>query len=341
VEQWDVVDQPVRLDTGATWRLALTRRASLREPPVAGLGTTVFVTGFAISVLLAVVIHLGQVSRVRARALAHTNRELQSRVREAVAAHDRFRALNAELEARIAARTRALEEVVSDLETYNYSISHDLRTPLGAITNFAEILDEDYRATLDDKGRDIVSRMGRCAGMAVSMMDGLLAFSRVGRQELVPSRVDMAAQVRSAFADVTAGRPDPPPRLDVGDLQDVSADASLMRVVWTNLLSNAVKYSQPGRDARIEVSAQRTEAEDVFVVRDHGIGFDMREADRLFKVFERLHAADRGAVPAGTGGHGVGLAIVRRIVTRHGGRVWAQSAPEKGATFYFSIPRKS
>ena len=339
--RWEVDGQPVRLESGSTWRLDLARAAGLQGSSAPAMETTIFVTGLTISVLLGVVVHLGQVARIRARALALTNRELQLRVREAISAHDRFRALNAELEARVADRTRDLDSVVSDLETFNYSISHDLRTPLGAITNFVELLKEDSGDALDSRGRDMLDRMARCAGMAVSMMDGLLACSRVGRQEIVLSRVDMQAQVRSAMAEVLAGRQGPPPDLVLGELPEVLADAAMMHVVWANLISNAVKATRRRENASIEVSARSSAEEDVFQVRDNGFGFEMRDADRLFRVFERLHADDRAAGPAGTQGHGVGLAVVQRIVTRHGGRVWAQSAPGKGATFYFSVPKIS
>jgi light-regulated signal transduction histidine kinase (bacteriophytochrome) len=224
---------------------------------------------------------------------------------------------------------------VTELETFNYSVSHDLRSPIGAIVNFTSILAEDYKEKLDEPGLDILRRVAGCAQNAVAMMDGLLTFSHIGQQSLMLGAVEMKPLVESVWAEVVLAHTGPAPAFSIGALPSVTADATMMRTVWTNLLSNAVKFSDPSREASIEVGCQPAPEGDVFFVRDNGVGFEMKHATRLFNVFEQLHPTPKSK------GHGVGLAIVSRIVRRHGGRVWAQAAPGKGATFYFSIPQQA
>jgi light-regulated signal transduction histidine kinase (bacteriophytochrome) len=227
-------------------------------------------------------------------------------------------------------RTAELEDTIVELETFNYSVSHDLRGPLGAVINFAAILGEDYRDRLDEAGQECLTRIVRSAGAAVSMMDALLAYSRSGRTELRKVPLDMRRLVREVLGEI--GRPELTCNVKVGDLPDAVADENMMRFIWSNLISNACKFALPGGQPQVEISGSVAAGEVTYAVRDGGIGFDMRYADKLFKVFERLH-------PSGDyEGHGVGLAIVARMVRRHGGRVWAHGAVGKGATFFFTVP---
>jgi signal transduction histidine kinase len=335
LDEDEAAELPLRLLLGRTWTLDLERPDALGLSPLLTLGHLVLGAGLAFSVLLAGVVHLGQVARVRARALAIANRELRSQIVSTAVAEGRVRRINESLEARVAERTRELDEVVAELETFNYSVSHDLRSPIGAIVNFTSILAEDYKDKLDDAGVDILRRVAGCAQNAVAMMDGLLTFSHIGQQALTLGTLDTRQMLDSVIAELLLAHRGTPPTFTIGPLPDVVADAPMLRTVWTNLLSNALKFTESSPEAAVEVGSQPASGEDVFFVRDNGVGFDMKHASRLFNVFEQLHPGAKSK------GHGVGLAIVSRIVRRHGGRVWAQAAPGKGATFYFSIPKQA
>lgn len=226
----------------------------------------------------------------------------------------------------------ATEAANKELEAFSYSVSHDLRAPLRAIDGFSRILEEEYAEKLDDEAKRLLGVLRSNAGRMGRLIDDLLDFSRLGRSELASSRVDMAALARDVLAEIAtqSGRE---PESAMLALAPAWGDATLLRQVWINLLSNAVKFSANADPARIEVGA-RDEGEDtIYWVRDNGAGFDMQYAGKLFGVFQRLHS--QAEYP----GTGVGLAIVQRIVARHGGRVWAESVPGAGATFYFSLPR--
>jgi signal transduction histidine kinase len=249
-------------------------------------------------------------------------------------AKEELRTLNAELEQRVAARTAELEAANKELEGFSYSVSHDLRAPLRAVGGFAELLRDDHAEQLDAEGRrklDVIR--GEAARMG-ALIDDLLAFSRLGRKALQPSELDMAELVENVFARL---RPDAKANLEfrLGRLPHACGDRALLEQVWVNLLSNAVKFSSKKEAPIIEVGAITEEREHVFFVRDNGAGFDPRYASKLFGVFQRLH--DGAEFP----GTGVGLALVQRIVVRHGGRVWADSKPGEGATFHFTLPKES
>ena len=261
-------------------------------------------------------------------------RELLARVRTHVALSRARREWAAELE-----RTNlSLEAVNRELEAFSYSVSHDLRAPLRHVIGFAGLLEEHARGAVDDRGRKYLHTITSAANHMARLIDDLLAFSRLGRGALAKSRVDLDALVREVRAQVleqegAAGRV-----IDwvVDDLREVHADAALLRQVFVNLLSNALKYSAPRDRTKIEVMTEASNDGSVVVsVRDNGVGFDMTHADRLFGVFQRLHRAEEFA------GTGIGLANVKRIIHRHGGRVWAESEPGLGATFYFSLPAES
>jgi len=254
-----------------------------------------------------------------------------SDVTERLAAQETIGRLNAELERRVAERTAQLEAVNKELEAFSYSVSHDLRAPLRAVDGYTRMLREDYGTRLDDEGRRICSVISDSARDMGRLIDDLLAFSRAGRAAMQRSAIDMAALARSAYFELT--RPEDRERIAfaIAPLPAAVGDPSLIRQVWRNLLSNAVKFSSEKDRAVITVSSEQQDDEIVYTVRDNGAGFDMRYAGKLFGVFQRLHSTREFE------GTGVGLAIVQRIVVRHGGRVWAQGEPGKGAVFSFTL----
>jgi signal transduction histidine kinase len=251
---------------------------------------------------------------------------VQTRLLERVKAHA------AELEAKVRERTAELQTANRELESFSYSVSHDLRAPLRAIDGYARMLDEDYAARLDAEAQRLIGVVRLSARRMGQLIDDLLAFSRLGRQEPARAQLDMRALACEVAEELRPGRP---ATIEVAPLPPAQADRALLRQVWTNLIGNALKYSAKKADARVEIGAREDAAENVYWVRDNGAGFDMRYAEKLFGVFQRLHRAEEFE------GTGVGLAIVQRIVTRHGGRVWAEGAPGEGACFYFSLPRAS
>jgi light-regulated signal transduction histidine kinase (bacteriophytochrome) len=250
-------------------------------------------------------------------------------VTEREAARRDIENLSAELEQQV----EELQAANRELETFSYSVSHDLRAPLRAIDGFSRMLLEDYGASLDPEARrllDVVrsntQRMGR-------LIDDLLTLSRYGRQELHMTRVDMTALARAALEDLRhSDGGNGKTAVSIAALPAATGDASLLRQVWANLLGNALKYSRQSPAPRVEVDATVTDGRVEYRVRDNGVGFDMAYAGKLFGVFQRLHAAEQFE------GTGVGLATVQRIVHRHGGRVWAESRVDEGATFYFTLP---
>lgn len=248
-------------------------------------------------------------------------------------AEKEIRKLNEGLEEKVNERTAQLEAANKELEAFTYSVSHDLRAPLRAINGFSRILVEDYGTKLDEEGRRICSVISRSAQNMGALIDDLLSFSRLGRTSLNIGSVDMALMARSVFMEITSPEEKDHVDFTIEELPLAEADPILIKQVWANLLSNAVKFSAKKTRPEIRVGAVAGAGEIIYSVRDNGAGFDMNYADKLFGVFQRLHSASE------FDGTGVGLAIVKRIVILHGGRTWAESEPEKGATFYFSIKK--
>jgi signal transduction histidine kinase/HAMP domain-containing protein len=246
---------------------------------------------------------------------------------------DELRTLNAELEDRVAARTSALEAANRELESFSYSVSHDLRAPLRAISGFSNLLWEDHKDYLDTEAQRKLGIIRSQAERMGALIDDLLAFSRLGRKSMEPAQLNMAELANNTFQRLNQHTENAAVTFHVGKLPPATADRSLLEQVWSNLLSNAIKFSSREENPVVEVGAIVDEHENVYFVRDNGAGFDPRYSDKLFGVFQRLH--DESEFP----GTGVGLALVHRIITRHGGRVWADSRPGDGATFHFSLPR--
>jgi PAS domain S-box-containing protein len=249
-------------------------------------------------------------------------------------ARQQMRALNAFLDRRVQQRTKLLETTNKELESFSYSVSHDLRAPLRAISGFAGILTEDHAQRLDDEGRRLLGTITGEAKRMGQLIDDLLHFSRAGRQPLQATEVDMSALARTVFDECMVQAPGRQLRFKLQPLPGAQGDTAMIRQVWANIISNAVKYTRPKPAAEIEITGHAKGGELVYCVKDNGVGFDMQYAQKLFGVFQRLHAESEFE------GTGVGLALVQRIIHRHGGRVWAESRLNEGATFFFTLPAK-
>jgi signal transduction histidine kinase len=228
-------------------------------------------------------------------------------------------------------RARDLAASNAELETFSYSVSHDLRTPLRAIDGYSAILITDYKEKLDVEGRRLLSVVRLATAKMSRLIDDILDFSRTGRLPMNVTAVDMAAQVQGVIEDAKAHVTDRQLRFELGELPTIRADASMIRRVWFNLIDNAIKFTETKPNAVITIGATQAEDEIVYSVVDNGIGFDRQYLGMLFGVGHRLVGVEFE-------GCGVGLAIVKRIVTRHNGRVWADGIPNEGATFYFALP---
>jgi len=257
--------------------------------------------------------------------------EVTARVRT----HLELNALRQQLAAQnrlLTARSEELAASNRELEAFSYSVSHDLRTPLRAIDGFSRMLVNKCAERLDDEGRRLLQVVRDNTAKMAELIDGILEFAKSGRGALRLSRVDVESMVREVWTDLESDRAGRQVQLQMGPLPAVCADPNLLRQVWANLLSNAIKFTRPRSVARIEVGGSTEGASVCYFVKDNGTGFDPAYQHKLFGVFERLHGVGEFE------GSGIGLAIVARIVARHGGRVGAQGAPDQGATFHITLP---
>jgi PAS domain S-box-containing protein len=255
-------------------------------------------------------------------------------VTEVTRAQAEVRALNQDLEHRVAERTLELQEANAELESFAYTVSHDLRAPIRHIGGFAGLLRRRIGATLDEKSAHYLANIDGATTRMGELIDDLLSFSRMGRRELLRCDVNLTDLIQERIRELEPEAQGRAVHWRVDELPTVCGDPAMLRIAFTNLLSNALKFTLPRAEASIEISrVPGEESEHVILVRDNGVGFDMAHAGKLFGVFQRLHRTDE------FDGTGIGLATVRRIVTRHGGRTWAEGQPGVGATFFIAIPR--
>ncbi len=255
--------------------------------------------------------------------------EARAALAERKRSEERIAALNRDL----LQRSAALQAANQELEAFSYSVSHDLRAPLRHIDGFIDLLQRHVGQSLDDKAQRCLTTIADAAGDMGALIDDLLLFSRMGRAEMQRSRVDLSALVDEVRASLESELRDRQMEWCIGELPTVTGDPAMLRLVLVNLVGNAVKYTAGRPATRIEIAATEADGQDVVFVRDNGVGFDMQYVSKLFHVFQRLHRAEEFE------GTGIGLANVRRIISRHDGRTWAEGEVGRGATFYFSLPR--
>ncbi|MGH0035417.1 MAG: sensor histidine kinase [Myxococcota bacterium] len=325
---WWRAERSIALSSGARWQVTHEPTAELVAARLTPAPHYLLATGLALSVLLATVARQWRVVARQAGSLGRANLALEERGRG-------LEQLNLELERRVSERTEQLEEAVSELQAFNHSVSHDLRSPLGAVLNLAAILREDYGdRSLDGEGEAILQRIERAALRASTLLEDLLRLSQAREAALDLGPVDMTALARETFAQVRAALPDDEIELALSPLPEAYGDRDLLGAVLENLFSNAVKYSRGCEKPTVTVTGRLEDDACLYEVADNGRGFDMRFASRLFGLFERLHD------DADIEGTGVGLALVARVVKRHGGRVEAWGEPGAGARFSLRLPRE-
>jgi len=265
---------------------------------------------------------------------AEGNIAVISDITERKRAEEELQKYQQQLELLVEERTAELKKANKELETFSYSVSHDLRAPLRAIDGFTNILMEDYVSKLDDEGKRLGSVLQQSARKMGQLIDDLLAFSRLGRSAMSFSDIEMKKMAKTIYQEETNPKARKRITFTLADLPNVEGDPAMMRQMWRNLISNALKFSEHHKQAVISISCQEEEDQVTYCIKDNGAGFNMKYKDKLFTVFQRLHSEKEFE------GTGVGLALVQQIIRRHGGEVWAEGEVDRGAAFYFSLPKK-
>ena len=300
--------------------------------------TRLLVTGMAIGLGIALTFFIRRQMVVLAgsynSALTSVQEQADTLKRNADEIHrnsEEIRALNATLEKRVEERTAQLEATNKELESFSYSVSHDLRAPLRSIDGFSQALLEDYADVLDSDGKKYLDRLRNNSRQMAGLIDDLLALSRLTRAEMKRAPVNLSATAQAVVDELRQRDPQRDVTVDIADGLKTEGDERLLRVALENLLGNAWKFTSKTSGAHIEVGQETQEGKPVFFVRDNGAGFDMAYSEKLFGAFQRLHGVSEFE------GTGIGLATVQRVIRRHGGRIWAEGAVGKGATFYFTL----
>ena len=273
-------------------------------------------------------------ANANAREAIYNQKKLEGEVVERQRAEDEIRRLNAELEQRVATRTAELVASNQELESFTYSVSHDLRAPLRHVDGYAQMLEEEFGPQLPPEVQSLAHKIRQGSQNMVRLVDDLLNLSSIGKKNLNRQRVDLNLVVESAVVEIKLEISNRQLEWRIGKLSVVDCDPGLVKQVFINLLANAVKYTRPRELAIIEIGEAKLNDETVIFVRDNGVGFNMKYAGKLFGVFQRLHRAQDFE------GTGVGLAIVARIIRKHGGRIWGEAEVNKGATFFFTLPAR-
>jgi light-regulated signal transduction histidine kinase (bacteriophytochrome) len=247
-------------------------------------------------------------------------------------AENEIKALNESLEKKVEERTSELKEANKELEAFSYSVSHDMRNPLQIINGYASILMAKYKENLNTDAKDLLQKIKTSTKQMGQLIEDLLNFSRSGRQTLTITEVDMAGLVKGIVKDMEHVFTNSNVKVTIHNINNAWCDPNLIKQVWINLISNAIKYSGKKKQPLVEINSSGLNGETVFYVKDNGAGFSMEHANELFGVFKRLHEQTEFE------GSGVGLAIVHRIISKHGGRIWAKAKEGEGATFYFTLP---
>ncbi|HXD94578.1 MAG TPA: ATP-binding protein, partial [Bacteroidia bacterium] len=245
---------------------------------------------------------------------------------------EKLNEFNQTLEQRVKDRTTELEAANKELESFSYSVSHNLRAPARAIHSYATVFLEDYDGKLDDEAKrliNIILKNGKKMGL---LIDDLLAFSQLGRKELIKTKLSMDDIVSTIWNELYRAEENRNIQFEISPLPDAYAEKATIQQVWVNLISNALKYTRNKTQTVIKIYAKQKNGETIYCIKDNGSGFDMKYYNKLFGVFQRLHSQEEFE------GTGVGLAIVERIINKHGGKIWGEGEVDKGATFYFSLP---
>ncbi|MBT1703340.1 sensor histidine kinase [Chryseosolibacter indicus] len=268
----------------------------------------------------------------KTKGVEEMNKELILRERDFLKSEEKVRQLNLELERKVEERTEQLNASNHEMEAFTYSVSHDLRAPLRAIDGYTRILEEDYNPRLDANGKRLIQVITKNAKYMGQLIDDLLEFSRTSKVPVTKTRFNTDEEVRRICSELLSQEQNRKIEIDIQSLIPCKGDINMLRQIWINLVSNALKYSRKTAETFISITSEQRGEEVMYKVKDNGVGFDMNYVEKLFGVFQRLHKKEEFE------GTGVGLALVKRIIDRHGGKIWAEAEVNKGATFYFTLP---